>query len=51
MTFCSVVFLLVCASRALATAVLVLVISACDYRNDVCDLFPPADQLADGSGS
>ena len=42
LTFCSDVSLIICASRALATAVLVPVVRACDHRNDLSDLFPPA---------
>ena len=41
--FCSDVFLLACALRALAAAVLVPVVRACNnHGNDLSDLFPPA---------
>ena len=55
MTFCSDVFLLTCALQVLATAVLVPVVRACNHRNYLSDLFPPAliliRQLADGLGT
>ena len=42
MIFCSVVFLLACALRVLATAVPVPEVRACNQGNDLSDLFPPA---------
>ena len=40
--FYSDVFLVACALRALATAVHIPVVRACNHRNDLSDHFPPA---------